>query len=69
MAYFTLDILFLIGDPKKSFTLHDNTSLSGPYIVGEVRTKLTKQLKNNIFGIKKLENTISEFRVRIDKTS
>jgi len=36
MAYFMLDLLFLIGDPTKSTTLLDNPVLEGHYMVGEV---------------------------------
>ena len=35
MAYFMLDLLFLLGDPKQSLTLLDDPHTDGPFNVGE----------------------------------
>ena len=35
MAYFMLDLLFLLGDPMRSTTLLDDPTVDGPFNVGE----------------------------------
>lgn len=58
-----LDLLFLIGDPKKSTTLLDNPIIDGDYTVGEAiktQDKLPKKAK---------ATDEVETRVRIDRTS
>lgn len=62
MAYFMLDLLFLLGDPKQSTTLLDAPSEDGPFIVGEAVPQLERVSKKT-----KADNV--ETRVRIDKTS
>ena len=42
MAYFMLDLLFLLGDPKQSKTLLDNHVLDGPFNVGEAIPNLPR---------------------------
>jgi hypothetical protein len=62
MAYFMLDLLFLIGDPKKSLTLLDDPVADGHYTVGE--TIRPRNLKRP-----RVEEPFAENRVRIDRTS
>ena len=42
MAYFMLDLLYLMGDPKQSLTLLDNTTEDGPFNVNETIPKLPR---------------------------
>ena len=64
MAYFMLDLLFLIGDPKKSHTLLDDPSADGHYTVGEAIPPQLRNLKKP-----KVDEPFTESRVRIDRTS
>ena len=63
MAYFMLDLLFLIGDSKRSSTIFDNPLVDGHFFVGE-KMKLKDKLNK-----KQLEEFQHEPRVRIDRTS
>lgn len=62
MAYFMLDILFLLGDPKQSITLLDDPVQDGHFNVGETIPILNKISK-------KTRDACPEQRVRIDRTS
>ena len=65
MAYFMLDLLFLLGDPKNSTTLLDDSCKDGQFIVGEaipMHMKVIDKKKTNSYES-------SETRVRIDRTS
>ena len=62
MAYYMLDILFLLGDPKESLTIMDNPMEDGRFNVGEHYPPLERIPK------KTLENC-SETVVRLDRTS
>ena len=62
MAYFMLDILFLLGDPRESVTLLDDPFTDGHFMVGETIPILGKISK-------KTRETCPENRVRIDRTS
>ena len=42
MAYFMLDLLFLLGDPKQSTTLLDDPIADGPFNVNETCPKLAR---------------------------
>ena len=42
MAYFMLDLLFLLGDPKQSLTLIDDPINDGPFLVNESYPKLAR---------------------------
>ena len=47
MAYFMLDLLFLMGDPRSSTTLIDNYNVSGDFRVGEtIKVPETLKRKN-----------------------
>jgi len=64
MAYFMLDLIFLLGDPRQSKTLIDDPDATGEFIVGEAipfnDSKLKKQME---------EELKDERKVRIDRTS
>ena len=62
MAYFMLDLLFLLGDPKRSTTLLDNPVHDGLFNVGEAIPPLERIPKQ-------VREEYTEPRVRIDKTS
>lgn len=66
IAYFMIDLLFLIGDPKKSKTMLDNPVVNGEFVVGEMmrqnQGKNAKKTKNDEVGH-------LDKRVRIDRTS
>ena len=65
MAYFMLDLLFLLGDPKKATTLLDEQQdRDSQLVVGETIPVLVKTDKK-----KAQDEDISENRVRIDRTS
>ena len=42
MAYFMLDLLFLLGDPRTSITLTDDTIADGNFRVGEAIPSLDR---------------------------
>jgi hypothetical protein len=67
MAYFMLDLLFLIGDPKKSVTLIDNPLVDGHYTVGEAIPPHIRNFKKS--DKPNVEEPLTENRVRIDRTS
>lgn len=62
MAYFMLDLLFLLGDPKQSTTLLEDAQ-DGQFTVGE---NIPTQIRHND---KKIKFDSKETLVRIDKTS
>mmetsp|Transcript_29028 Transcript_29028/g.35984 ORF Transcript_29028/g.35984 Transcript_29028/m.35984 type:complete len:174 (-) Transcript_29028:2309-2830(-) len=62
MAYFMLDLLFLLGDPKQSTTLLDDPINDGPFNVNETLPRLDR-VKKQAYD----ENP--ERMVRIDRTS
>lgn len=62
MAYFMLDLLFLLGDPKQSTTLLDDHVQDGNFTVGETVPNIERVSK-------KFLQDQTETRVRIDKTS
>ena len=65
MAYFMLDLLFLLGDPKKATTLLDEQQdRDSQLVVGETIPVLVKTDKK-----KAQDEDVSENRVRIDRTS
>ena len=50
MAYFMLDILFLLGDPRESTTLLDDPLQDGHFNVGEtipILGKISKKTREN----------------------
>ena len=63
-----LDLLFLIGDPKKSVTLIDNPFTHGHFIVGEAMPK-PRYVQEETKKSKTPVVPNSESRVRIDRTS
>jgi len=62
MAYFMLDLLFLLGDPKQSTTLLDDSKNNGLYKVNEPIPDFMKQSKSS-------SDANPERLVRIDRTS
>lgn len=62
MAYFMLDLLFLLGDPNSSTTMLDNQKLDGVFNVGETIPRFGKVSY-------KAPTQIHENKVRIDRTS
>lgn len=64
-----LDLLFLIGDPKKSVTLIDNPLTHCNYIVGEALPKPRYAQEESKKSKTTPVITNSETRVRIDRTS
>lgn len=62
MAYFMLDLLYLMGDPKQSLTLLDNTTEDGPFNVNETIPKL-QRVNRRVYS------EFPEKRVRVDRTS
>ena len=62
MAYFMLDLLYLMGDPKQSLTLLDNPTEDGPFLVNETIPKLPRVNK-------RVYCEFPEKRVRVDRTS
>ena len=63
MAYFMLDLLFLLGDPTQSLTLLDEPVTDGVYRVNETIPNLRSQ------ETKKMMKECPEKHVRIDRTS
>ena len=66
MAYFMLDLLFLIGDPHKSSTLLDDPINDGEFLVNETIPKMeysNEKTKPDLLA------RHPEKRVRIDRTS
>ena len=64
MAYFMLDLLFLLGDPRTSITLTDDTIADGNFRVGEAIPSLDRT-NQKLFT----ESLALERRIRIDRTS
>ena len=64
MAYFMLDLLFLLGDPRTSITLTDDTIADGNFRVGEAIPSLDRT-NQKLFQ----ESLALERRIRIDRTS
>ena len=62
MAYYMLDILFLLGDPKESLTIMDNPQEDGRFNVGEHYPPLERITK-------KVLDACPETVVRLDRTS
>ena len=63
MAYFMLDLLFLLGDPKQSTTLLDDHVMDGVFRVNETIPRVDR------VNTKKVSQEHPEKRVRIDRTS
>ena len=62
MAYFMLDMLFLLGNPRQSETLRDDPTEDGMFNVGETIPPLERVKP-------KLRQDLKETRVRLDRTS
>ena len=62
MAYFMLDILFLLGDPKESLTIMDDPLVDGRFNVGEHYPPLERINKRTLAEC-------TEPIVRLDRTS